>query len=85
MADEQKPKGRKKPVEAEADGSVPAAPAKAKKEGKKAPPPVAAPPVQAPPKPKKEKQPKLQKKNKHRLPRREKKALRKAARQHPAS
>jgi hypothetical protein len=67
MADEKKPKERKKPVEPEAKAAA----------DKKAPPVEVAEP--APPKPqtKSTKIPKLQKKDKSRLPRRQKKAQRK--------
>jgi hypothetical protein len=69
MADEKKPKERKKkPIEAETS----AAP------GKNAPPAVVAEPV-AKPQTKSTKIPKLQKKDKSRLPRRQKKAHQKVA------
>jgi hypothetical protein len=68
MADEKKPKERKKPIEPETD----AAP------GKKAPPAEAAAPAPTRPQTKSTKIPKLQKKNKSGLPRRQKKAQQKA-------
>jgi hypothetical protein len=73
MADEAKPKERKKRVEGEPKPKKATAPAA----GETAPPPEAA----APPKPHtlSVKIPKLQKKDKSRLPRRQKKALQKAA------
>ena len=66
MADEKKPKERKKRIEPDADAAA----------DKKAPPPVVAEPV-AKPQTKSTKVPKLQKKNKSRLPRRQKKASQK--------
>ena len=76
MADEQKPKARKKPSEPKAEGGAVAAPATTEgaPKGKKAP--VAATVAAAPahPQTKSLKVPKLQKKNKSRLPRRQKKA-----------
>ena len=80
MADEKKPKGKKKPVEPEVEGSTLAAAAKTggTPAGKVAPPAAVAAPAPAP-SPSKIKVPKLQKKNKSRLPRRQKKALRKGA------
>jgi hypothetical protein len=81
MADEQKPKGRKKGAGPESEGSTPVTPAKTK--GKAAGKAESAAPVAEPPavKPqtKSVKIPKLQKKHKGRLPRRQKKALQKAA------
>ena len=68
MADEKKPKERKKPIAPDADAAA----------DKKAPPPVAAEPV-AKPQTKSTKVPKLQKKDKSRLPRRQKKAQQKVA------
>jgi hypothetical protein len=67
MADEQKPKGRKKEPKAEGGLLV-------EKAEKVAPPAPVPAPAKKPPKPK---IPKLQKKNKSRLPRRQKKALQK--------
>ena len=73
MADEKKPKERKKPIKADTTAkTVDAA------QGKKAPPAEAAEPV-AKPQTKSTKIPKLQKKDKSRLPRRQKKARQKAA------
>jgi hypothetical protein len=74
MADEQKPKERKKRVEPEAKDSTLAPPkAVAAAAGKKAPPAEVAEPV-AKPQTKSTKIPKLQKKDRSRLPRRQKKA-----------
>jgi hypothetical protein len=80
MPDEPKPKGRKKVAEPEAEGGVPAPKAKAKgaAAGKTAEPAVVVEPV-AKPHTVSTKTPKLAKKNKHRLPRRQKKAQQKAA------
>lgn len=64
MADEKKPKERKKSIEPETN----AAP------GKKAPLAEVAEPTPAPPLTRSTKKPKLQKKDKSRLPRRQKKA-----------
>jgi hypothetical protein len=70
MADEQKPKKSKKPIEPKADAVA----------GKKAPPAEAAAPAPAPrPQTKSTKIPKLLKKNKSGLPRRQKKAQQKEA------
>jgi len=77
MADEKKPKERKKPTEAETQGGTPAA--KTKAAGKKAPPEEVAEAAPVHPQTKSSKIPKLQKKNKSRLPRRQKKAQQKAA------
>jgi hypothetical protein len=71
MADEQKPKKSKKPIEPET-GAAP---------GKKAPLAEVAEPV-AKPQTKSTKIPKLQKKDKSRLPRRQKKAQQKATASH---
>jgi hypothetical protein len=83
MADEPKPKERKKRTEPAAEDGTPAAPAKTAGavKGKKAPPAAAAEPAPAPAPlhTKSVKIPKLQKKDKSRLPRRQKKALQKAA------
>jgi hypothetical protein len=68
MADEKKPKERKKRTEPDADAAT----------DKKAPPPVVAEPA-AKPQTKSTKVPKLQKKNRSRLPRRQKKAQQKVA------
>jgi hypothetical protein len=68
MADEKKPKERKKPIAPDADAAA----------DKKAPPPVVAEPA-AKPQTKSTKIPKLQKKNRSRLPRRQKKASQKVA------
>jgi hypothetical protein len=86
MADEQKPKARKKSGEPKAEGGAEPAPATTAgaPKGKKAP--AAAPVVEAAPahpQTKSLKVPKLQKKNKSRLPRRQKKALQKAAATQP--
>ncbi len=80
MADEQKPKKPKKVKEPEAEDGVLVAAAKTvgKAAGKVAAL-VAPEPVPAPMHPKSVKPQKLQKKNKSRLPRREKKALQKSA------
>ncbi|MGA2769187.1 MAG: hypothetical protein ABSG26_00080 [Bryobacteraceae bacterium] len=67
MADEKKPKERKKPIEPETS----AAP------GKKAPLAEVAEPAPTPPRTISTKKPKLQKKDKSRLPRRQKKAQQK--------
>jgi hypothetical protein len=79
MADEQKPKERKKRVEPEAKDSTSAPPPKAvaAAAGKKAPPAEVAEPA-AKPQTKSTKVPKLQKKDRSRLPRRQKKANQKA-------
>ena len=66
MADEKKPKERKKPIEPDTDAAA----------GKKAPPAEVAEPA-AKPQTKSTKIPKLQKKNKSGLPRRQKKASQK--------
>ncbi|HYW46743.1 MAG TPA: hypothetical protein VE959_28005 [Bryobacteraceae bacterium] len=81
MADEQKPKGRKKPIEPETQDSVLAATAKAvgTAAGKIASLAGVAEPAPAPSQTKSMKQPKLQKKNRSRLPRRQKKAHQKVA------
>ena len=81
MADEKKPKGRKKPVEPEVEGSALVAAEKAKgtAPGKIASPAEVAQPAPVPSQTKPSKQTKLQKKNKSRLPSRQKKALRKGA------
>jgi hypothetical protein len=81
MADEQKPKARKKPTEPAAADGVAATPVKTKGggAGKAAPVEVVAEPAPAKPQTKSTKTPKLAKKNKSRLPRRQKKALQKAA------
>ena len=71
MADEKKPKERKKPIEPET-GAAP---------GKKAPLAEVAEPA-AKPQTKSTKVPKLQKKDKSRLPRRQKKAQQKATASH---
>ena len=68
MADEKKPKERKKPIAPDADAAA----------DKKAPPPVVAEPA-AKPQTKSTKIPKLQKKNRSRLPHRQKKASQKVA------
>ena len=82
MADEQKPKGKKKPIEPEAEGSILATTAKAigTAAGKIASL-VGVEPTPAPSHTKSKKRPKLQKKNGSRLPRRQKKAQQKVARQ----
>ena len=82
MADEQKPKGRKTLTEPEAQGSISAAAegSTGAKAGKKAPKPEVAVPAPPPSRAKSQKPAKLQKKNKSRLPRRQKKALQKASR-----
>jgi hypothetical protein len=72
MAEEKKPKDRKKPVEPDTTAKAAGAAS-----GKKAPPAEAAEPV-AKPQTKSTKVPKLQGKNKSRLPRRQKKAQQKA-------
>jgi hypothetical protein len=78
--EEKKPKARKKPVEPEAEGSILVAAAKTvgAAAGKIAALAGVAEPAPTPAKPKAIKPMKLQKKNKSRLPRRQKKALRKA-------
>jgi hypothetical protein len=77
MADEQKAKGsKKKPVEAEAKSS-----AIRTSPGKIAPSAEIAEPAPTPPQTKSTKQPRLEKKNRSRLPRRQKKAHQKAAAQ----
>jgi hypothetical protein len=81
MADEQKSKGRKKLIEPEDKGSTLATPAKAigTAAGKIASLTGVSEPAPTPPQTKSKKEPKLQKKNKSRLPRREKKAHQKIA------
>jgi hypothetical protein len=80
MADEKKPKERKKKIEPEAEGSAPAAKkTKDTTASKKAPVEAVVEPAPAKPQTKSTKVPKLEKKNKSRLPRRQKKALQKAA------
>jgi hypothetical protein len=76
MADEHKPKDRKKLIEPETEGSAVRTPA-----GKTASPAGIAEPAPTPLQTKSMKQPKLEKKNKSRLPRRQKKARQKAATQ----
>jgi hypothetical protein len=78
MPDEKKPKERKKNVEPEAKAAAAEKPVAAAA-GKKAPPAEVAAPAAPRPQTKSQKIPKLQKKNKARLPRRQKKALQKAA------
>ena len=84
MADEQKPKGRKKPTEPADKGGTLATAAKAigTAAGKIASRAGMTEPAPAPPQTKStksKKKPKLEKKNKSRLPRKEKKARQKAA------
>ena len=81
MADEQKPKERKKLIEPETKGSILATTAKAigTAAGKIASLAGVAEPAPTPSQTKSTKQPKLQKKNKSRLPRRQKKAHQKVA------
>jgi len=81
MAEEQKPRGRKTLIEPEIQGSILAATAKAigTATGKLASLAGVAEPAPAPSQTKSTKQPKLQKKNKSRLPRRQKKARQKVA------
>jgi len=81
MADEQKPKERKKVVKPEDKGSTSATTAKVKgtAAGKIESVAGIAEPAPTPPHTKSKKIPKLQKKNKSRLPRRQKKAQQKAA------
>ena len=81
MADEQKPKERKKLIEPETKGSILATTAKTidAAAGKKAPLAGVAEPAPTPSQTKSTKIPKLQKKNKSRLPRRQKKAQQKVA------
>jgi hypothetical protein len=80
MADEQKPKGRKKPVDPETKESTLTATPKAKgSAAAKVAPPVEAVEPAPTPHTKSTKVPKFEKKNKSRLPRRQKKALQKAA------
>jgi hypothetical protein len=81
MADEQKTKKRKKLIEPETEGSVLATAAKAigTAAGKIASLAGVVEPAPTPPQTKSTKQPKLQKKNKSRLPRRQKKAQQKVA------
>jgi hypothetical protein len=81
MTDEQKPKGRKKLIEPETKGGILATAAKAigAAAGKIASLAGVAEPAPAPSQTKSTKQPKLQKKNKSRLPRRQKKARQKVA------
>jgi hypothetical protein len=76
MADEQKPKGRKKPIEPEPEAGILETAAKAigTAAGK-----IATLAGVAPSRAKRPKQPKLQKKNRSRVPRRQKKAQQKAA------
>jgi len=83
MANEQKPKGKKKPIEPEAEGSILATTAKAigTAAGKIASLVGVAEPASASSHTKSRKRPKLQKKNGSRLPRRQKKAQQKVARQ----
>jgi hypothetical protein len=80
MAHEKKPKERKKPIEPEAKDSTlaPAPKAVGAAAGKKAAPAAAAEPAPAPLHTKSLKIPKLQKKDRSRLPRRQKKANQKA-------
>lgn len=84
MADEQKPKGRKKLIEPETEGGILATTARAigNAAGKVASLAGVAEPAPAPSQTKSTKKPKLQKKNKSRLPRRQKKARQKAAATH---
>jgi hypothetical protein len=81
MADEPKPKGRKKPIEPEEQGSVLTDTARAigTAAGKVASLAGVTKPDLAPSQAKSTKQPKFQKKNKSRLPRRQKKARQKVA------
>ncbi|MGB9455977.1 MAG: hypothetical protein WCB12_08045 [Bryobacteraceae bacterium] len=81
MADEEKPKERKKLIEPEIKGSIFATTTKTvgTAAGKKASLAGVAEPAPTPPQTKSKKQPKLQKKNKSRLPRRQKKAHQKVA------
>jgi hypothetical protein len=79
MADEQKPKGRKKEPKAEGGLLVETAKTIGVAAGKVAALAGIAEPAPAKPQTKSVKVPKLQKKNKSRLPRRQKKALQKAA------
>ncbi|MGO9008894.1 MAG: hypothetical protein ACLQPN_02240 [Bryobacteraceae bacterium] len=81
MAEEKKPKQRKKVVEPDTKDTISATEAKTvgAAPGKTASPARVAEPAPPPPQRKSTKIPKLQKKNKSRLPRREKKARQKAA------
>jgi len=81
MADEKKPKERKKVVEPETKGGISAAKTKTVDAavGKKAPVAAVAETAPAHPQTKSTKIPKLQKKHKSRLPRRQKKAQQKVA------
>jgi hypothetical protein len=80
MADEQKPKGRKKLIDPENQGSILATTARptGAAAGKTAPLAVTEP-APTPSRTKSTKRPKLEKKNKSRLPRRQKKAQQKVA------
>jgi hypothetical protein len=79
MADEQKPKGRKKLIELENQGTILATTARPidAAAGKTTSLAGVAEPAPAPSRTKSTKRPKLQKKNKSRLPRRQKKAQQK--------